>query len=461
MQHYIDNTKNNVLQLGTTESPYHSFAQVQNVVQPGDTVLVKGIYHEVIKWRKSGKSLLSINIILLDITDTDSCIDGKYLLPMAKDERVGAEGLKGNDSPLVLIDASFVIWSVPIKNSRGRGIQFGTDKNTSENGTFTNSVIDGCRTAPIDARNVKDLTISYNRISDTSNYNTKVRDSKKYNYAGCIKTLKVDGLNIIGNVISNHYGNVITPSRGTKNIVIKDNAISDCWGSFIYLHFCNTAKVTSNFIYYTSKWKQSKHAGIVVNNEEEFLEEGNTPGNFTIYENYILGTDNGIALWGNEGSNVITTGIQIFENWIINTSLSPILVRDGRKVKDVKIFKNNISVREDFKGPIIEVKRGYENLVIENNGFPEFWPLETMDNYHVKYSDLYTADTLNEFMQEIQRLTTVDQTEDSDQQKLKLVLRWKLKFNTFKDQYAKELEELYQELKIILEDSDDSLPYMR
>lgn len=449
MQHYIDNTKNNVLQLGTTESPYHSFAQVQNVVQPGDTVLVKGVYHEVVKWRKSGKSLLPITITLLDSIDTDSCIDGKYLLPTANNERVGAEGLKGNDSPLVLIDASFVIWCVPIKNSRGRGIQFGTDKNTSENGTFTNSVIDGCRTAPIDARNVKDLTISYNRISDTSNYNTKVRDSKKYNYAGCIKTLKVDGLNIIGNVISNHYGNVITPSRGTKNIVIKDNAISDCWGSLIYLHFCNTATVIGNFLYYTSNWKQSYHAGIVVNNEEEFIDENNVPGNFTIKNNFILGTDNGIALWGNEGSNIITENIDIFYNWIINTRESAILVRDGKKVKNVKIYNNNLSINSKDTKLFFNIKGGLENLDIKNNGQP-FISTSNYFSYQVKTSDLTTVDSLQDFEKELIRLTTEKPEVDSDEEKLKLVLEWKIKFNNLKEKHEKETEELYQELKTIL-----------
>lgn len=443
MQYHINPQTSGKLFNGSEDNPFTSFAQAEKVAKAGDIFFLTGVISEPIRWTTSGTKENPISFVVKNAKDVVSCIDGKYQFPSAKNERVGAEGLKGNDSTLVLIDASYIVWSVSIKNSRGRGIQVGSEKSKITDIILRDFGINGCRTAPIDARNCKNLVIERSSIIDTSNYNTKVRDSKRYNYAGCIKTLNVDGLTIRNNIISNHYGNVVTPSRNTKNIVIEDNFVFDCWGSLIYLHFCNTAEVRGNYLFYTPGWKQSIHAGIVVNNEEEFLDEGVIPGNFKIHNNYIFGTDNGIALWGNEGADVVTSDIGIFNNYIINTSDSAILVRDGKKVRNVIITNNRLMT----KGRTIEVKGGYDNLTIHTNGFinPLAIPKEISSKTDFTVETIEgTKIMLQEFITLIEKLSHVNQCHVDE---LNVLL------NTLSDEKAKfdaQFAEIMDKIKVII-----------
>lgn len=399
MEYYIDNTKKNTIQDGTKDNPFITFTSALKTIKTSaakTTIWVNGIFNEVVKWNINNTEIKPIT--------PETAIDGRYLLPSGT-TRIGAEKLEGNDRPLVLITGNDILWSIKIINSRGRGIQVGGNANNSFNNVIIdNAIIQGCRTAAIDARNGTSLTISNNSIFDTSNYNTKVRDSAKYNYAGSIKTLSVDGLLVFNNKIFNHYGNVLTPSRGTKNVIIRNNEIFDCWGSLIYLHFVNTCEVYENKIYYTPTWQQSKHAGVVVNNEEEFVNEGSIPGNIIIRNNYILGVDNGIALWGNEGADVITTNIDIFSNVIVNTSDSAILVRDGKKVKNVNIHDNILSV--DKSQTPIKVSGGYTELTFNKNGFTvkPIAEVSSKEDFIVPQSSFTTVNSAQELIAEVDKL---------------------------------------------------------
>lgn len=402
MEYYIDNTKKNTKEDGTKDNPFITFASALRTIKTSatkTTVWVNGVFNEVVKWNIDNTEVKALT--------PETVIDGKYLLPTGT-TRIGAEKLEGNDKSLVLITGNNILWSIKVNNSRGRGLQVGNNANNSFNNVIIDDIfVQGCRTAAIDARNGTNLTISKSSIFDTSNYNTKVRDSAKYNYAGSIKTLNVDGLFVFNNRIFNHYGNVLTPSRGTKNVIIRNNDIFDCWGSLIYLHYVNNCEVYENTIYYTPAWKQSKHAGVVINNEEEFVDEGGVPGNIIIRDNYILGTDNGIGIWGNEGANVITTNIEIFNNIIINTTDSAILIRDGKKVKNVNIHDNILSV--DKSQTPIKVSGGYDELTFNKNGFTvkPIAEASSKEDFIVPQSSFTTVNSAQELLAEVNKLRKI------------------------------------------------------
>lgn len=157
-------------------------------------------------------------------------------------------------------------------------------------------------------------------------------------------------------------------------------------------------------------------------------------------------------MWGNEGTDIVTENILIYENYIINTDYNPILIRDNRKVKNVFIFKNVISIpKTDIKS--INVNGGYDSLKIHSNGFcilPN-QPAEcsSLTDFIVLKSNVFKIDNLDHFKQVIKDLTTPPI--DPEKEKLKKLLAWKEKFNAFKEEYEKRTEELYQELTEIMQ----------
>ena len=363
MQTYIVSENGTTGGDGSEGRPFASMERASAVANPGDRVLVRGTLRKVAKWGKDGIGDAPITIAP---HPDGGRIDGAYMLPAGKAQFVGPTGLERVDKALVLLTASHVKWGVNITQSRGRGVQIGDGKKRVTGCAVNGATLVGIRAAPVDIRGADGVAIVGCATSDTGNYNTTVRDTAAYNVSGCIKTLDSTNVLIEDNDIDQHYGNVVTPSRLTVGITVRGNRIRDCAGSLIYSHFAQDVTIAENILWYSPAWTRI-HDGIVINNEEEFTTEGSRPGNVRILRNLIMGVRNGIAFWGNEGTDVVTDGIEVEGNTVINPTEWALLVRDARKVRNMRVVRNILSATNQR---LIDVRGGDgASIYFEENGY--------------------------------------------------------------------------------------------
>lgn len=410
MQTYIVSANGAATGDGSEGTPFATMDQAEKVAKPGDTVMARGTIKGVAKWNKPGMAEAPITIVS---HPDGGNIDGGYTLPTGKAEFVGPTGLERVDKPLVLVDASHVIWSVDITRSRGRGVQFGLGKKRVTGSALRGAKLTGIRAAPIDIRGADNIVISDNTTRDTGNYNTTVRDTTAYNVSGCIKTLNSTDIVIENNDISQHYGNVLTPSRLTVGIKVLNNRIWDCAGSLIYVHFAQDVLVQGNVLWYGADWTRI-HDGIVVNNEEEFTAEGSKPGTIRIVNNTMLGVRNGIAMWANEGTGIVTDGIEVSGNTVINPVEAALLVRDGRLVKGMTVVGNRFS---SVAGKLLDVRQASGNVVFGGNGYSgdvEAWAKHAND-WKVPTVGALKADSADEVLRLAKVVADVDVDVEEDE----------------------------------------------
>ncbi len=363
MQTYIVSENGTTGGDGSEGRPFASLERASAVANPGDQVLVRGTLRNPVKWGKDGTGGAPITIAP---HPDGGRIDGGYMLPAGKAQFVGPTGLERVDKALVLIAASNVEWTVDVGRSRGRGIQIGDGKKRVGGSTVSGATLAGIRAAPIDIRGADGVIIFGNTTRDTGNYNTTVRDTTAYNVSGCIKTLDSTGVLIEDNDIEQHYGNVLSPSRLTVGITVRRNRIRDCAGSLIYSHFAQDVTIEENILWYSPDWTRI-HDGIVINNEEEFTAEGSRPGQIRILRNLIMGVRNGIAVWANEGADVVTDGIEVEGNIVINAVEWALLVRDARKVRGMRVLRNVLSATNER---LIDVRGGDgASIYFADNGY--------------------------------------------------------------------------------------------
>lgn len=315
----------NQQQTGSEGTPFVGFKGLlaaQQVAQPGDIILLRGpLEYGVVRFSANGAEGAPITVAP---HPDGGHVDGHNDWPRGKAAWTGID-LDGNPTeavhtPLVRILGDYVKWSVPVKNSRGRSIQIGNDKQTVTGTRIADTLISGARTAPIELRNTIGCGVIRCQIEDGSNYYPERadRDINDKNFSGCIKLIgAVDSL-ITDNRIRHHYGNVVTPGRGSRGTKVLRNEIHDCNGSLIYIEWARDVLVEGNVLWYSPEWTMGVHSAIVINNEEEYNQAGHEAAGIRVIGNVALGTSVGMAVWGNEGQDRTVAGIELTDNIFIN-----------------------------------------------------------------------------------------------------------------------------------------------
>ena len=137
MQYVISEIGDATRQEGSEEYPFvgtDGFKQVQSLVLPGDTVVVRGRIMGQVRWTSNG---YSDNLIRIVPHGDGGHIDGGYSYPRGPAAWVAPDGTEGVHSSLVSIRGSYVNWQVPVINSRGRCIQLYTCHGSSITDTAT------------------------------------------------------------------------------------------------------------------------------------------------------------------------------------------------------------------------------------------------------------------------------------------------------------------------------------
>lgn len=318
-----------------------TFAAALADATPGTNIVIRGVLSEQIRWRenKSGSADAPITVTPWD---PQSKIDGRYALPNGSEgitPWIAPDGTKGFHSSLVAINADYVTWGVPVVRSQGRALQLGGTGRRKKGLVVEGGAIQGVRTAPIDIRNVDGATVRELTISDSCNYNRN-KGSGDTNWAGAIKTLDARNVLVENVNIWQHYGNVVTPSRLSDGVTVRNVAVWDSPGAAFYSHYARNVLFDNCLAFFTPNYTGPRSSGFYLNNEEEFTNEGSTPGNVVIDNCMALGTTLGLILGGNEGTTgaaVATDGMTMRNSVLLNCDIGMRLnnnaqVRNGQFV---------------------------------------------------------------------------------------------------------------------------------
>lgn len=337
---------------GSELTPYVGFQgliAVQALAKPGDTILIRGpLEYGVVRWAAHGAP--DAPIVIKPHPDGGQ-LDGHYRWPRGAAAWIGVDvagdATEGVHTPLLRIAGDHTHWQVPILRSRGRLVQLGGDKSRPTVGArVQHTRIEGAMTAMIDIRYARGCAVVDNDISEGSAYYPQRggdRELDEDNVAGCIKTIQATDTTIEGNRIKHHYGNVVTPSRGSDGVLVRNNEIHDCNGTFVYVHWATRVTVEDNVSWYSPAWGGSgfgTHSAYVVNNEHEFLTEGNQAGNVKFLRNIALGTSYGLAVWGNEGEEVLVDGIEATDNSFINCTKAALRTQRNARYRGFVLRRN-------------------------------------------------------------------------------------------------------------------------
>lgn len=359
---------------GSELHPYVGFDgldAVEAIAKPGDTVLLRGEFTGgVVRWRAHGVKGKPITIA--EHPDGGR-INGHHDWPAGPAAWTGID-LDGNPTegvhaPLVRIHGDYVKWSVPVLQSRGRLVQIGGDRARITTGTsIENTLIRSAMTAMIDIRDATACGV-YNCDIDTGSAYYPQRGGGRVlsekNIAGCIKTIRATDITIEGNRIRRHYGNTITPSRGSDGIKVINNEIWDCNGSMVYVHWATNVLVDANVCWYTPGWEMGIHSAYVVNNEEEFHHEDVAAGSVTFRNNIALGTSHGGNIWGNEGKDVMVDGILFEGNAFINCVDHALRTAHNAQYRNF-VLKHNLFVAPK-KSQLFDLRSSHELDMDETN----------------------------------------------------------------------------------------------
>lgn len=324
---------------------YPSFADAMEGIRPGTTVYVRGKVREEIRFprRRSGEEDALISI--LPHPEDGGHIDGGYTMPDDGSDRgwTGPNNERGFHTSLVMLDANFLLWSVDVRQSQGRGIQVGRSGTRVNNVTLENLHVDGARTCPIQVQNCDGIYLNNVSVSDGSNF-SRDRGSGGRNWSGAIKTLDAWNVTLKGCTVWNHWGNVITPSRLSKNILIEDCTVYDCSEAMYYGHYTDGLIIRNCLAYCTPQWgDRPTPGGFVFNNEREFTQEGSRAGRILAEDNIAIGLAYGYAIGGNEGvrgQEVKTHGITLRRNVSLNSRKAELRLSSNAQVEN-GLFSDN------------------------------------------------------------------------------------------------------------------------
>lgn len=360
----VANTGSATQQDGNELTPFvgfKGFMAVQQVAKPGDTILLRGpLEYGVVRFSAGGVAGLPLTV---KQHPDGGCIDGHDEWPRGEAAWTGID-LEGNPTeavhrPLLRITGDYVRWSVPVRNSRGRLVQLGDGKRTVTGSRVVDTQLVGARTAPVELRDTVGCGVIRCQIEDGSNYypDRSERDINEKNFSGCIKLIDaVDSL-IEGNRIRNHYGNVVTPGRGSRGAKVLNNEIHDCNGSLIYVEWCRDVLVEGNIMWYSPAWRLGIHSAIAINNEAEYSVDGHEAANIRIIGNVALGTSVGMAVWGNEGQDRTVAGIELTDNIFVNQIGAGLRTNYNAKFKDF-VGRHNIFAGAD-KSKLLDLRSTY------------------------------------------------------------------------------------------------------
>jgi parallel beta-helix repeat protein len=329
---------------GTSLStPFRTINKAAGIVNPGDTVLVRGgVYQERVQLNRGGIS--SARITFSAYQDEIPVIDGSNLSLGCVEGTVCRVPIFGIGSTGDYI----TVKGFTIKNSAGRGIGVSGDYTVIDNIKVSNSFEAG---------------ISIWRSIGSEVRNSEIWDNVRQNVSHDGTTIWAAGLTAfeshdgkyINNKVYGNHGEGISAWKGTKNFQILGNTVYDNYSVNIYLDNSYNALVENNLVYET---------------ETSYIEP--TAGNTV--ESYVNGKK---VIINNSKGRELATGISISEEDYFGFSAAPSPFEYQPCNLHHNKIRNNIIINTrngiDSYNYLTNCPSGWKDSIIENNTVVDSW----------------------------------------------------------------------------------------
>lgn len=310
---------------GTLAAPFRTIQYATDLVEPGDTVYVRGgVYPEKVSIRKDGTAAAQIRFLAYQ--DERPIIDGAYTIPPIPTDGWINCGDEEADScyhygPLVVIQGSYLTFAgFDIYRSAGRGllIRDATHIAIQDNRIHEN------RYAAVKMVGVSHILFEENDVWGNGNFAPYDRPPQDPTWPVTINADSAHHIVYRRNRIFNNWGEGLSTGRlDAHHIRVEDNLFFDNYSAQLYLHRAADVTVERNFIYCTNDptyWRSGKPApGIAVNNEAQFDEKTDLVlTNTEVLNNVVVGCGWNFAIWTTGGSKDLTVAHNTFVNAVSN-----------------------------------------------------------------------------------------------------------------------------------------------
>ena len=343
---------------GSELTPYGAQEAIDKAL-PGDTILLRGVFHEVVRLAGTYDPTAPLTI---DRHPDGATIDGNFDLP-----RPGAnaklmtapDGTTGHYGPLVRITGKHIRWHrVDVRNSWGRGVQV-SDTSDVELANFT---VDWSRNSGVQLHTVERVTCRNVKNFHAGCYYQERRDPSKYNWPVAFsvlfgKNMIIDGCTSIGN-----FGEGFALGRGTSDSFVANSTFANNMAPNLYLHHSVRCLATRNLIYCDGSGFIS--SGVVVNNEDNFP-DAPTVDAMLVTNNIAVGCSKNFAIWNNETLDVKSTGVRFLFNTSINATDAGFLLRT--KGASAPEFIGNLVYQKN--GRAVELAGQPEGYIFSRNAW--------------------------------------------------------------------------------------------
>jgi len=337
---------------GTADEPLATIGRAAALVEPGETVVVRGgIYREQVKLTRGGT--MDAPVIFMAYEQETPIIDGEGL---DIDKR----------SALILIekDADHVtITGFTVRNSSGVGIKI--------YGDYVR--IAGCRVTNVDyqgltTRGTTGVQYLGNEVWETCRMN--LPKEREGGWPAAMTAWESSGVTYLGNTVHDNHGEGISAWLGSEDCRMLNNTVYDNWSVNIYLDNSKRALVEGNLVY-TTRTSFSSHRdpaiGIAIADEDySYGDSGWTPqgGGHVVRNNIILNCSRGISFYQYvEGSGL--KNCTFANNTILGAWQCGVRALGGEHAR-THFMNNIVVVREDAH--VLEVTRP-DGLDFDHNLF--------------------------------------------------------------------------------------------
>ncbi len=271
---------------GSPEAPFATIGKAAEVVQPGDTVMVRGgTYRERVTFGRGGSEAEPIAFIAYQ--DEVPVIDGEGLA-VARDEAL-VTMKEGADH--------VALSGFTVRNSSGAAMKIYGDHATVMGCKVTQAEYQG-----IQIRGAAEVRCIGNEIWNVCRMNAE--RELEGGWPAALAAWESKEVSFIGNVVHDNHGEGISAWKGAEDCIIMGNQVYDNWSVNVYLDNAKRALVAANFIYSTADAFTSHRdppIGVAVA-DEDYSEWGGEGwkadgGEHVVRNNIILNCSRGISFW--------------------------------------------------------------------------------------------------------------------------------------------------------------------
>jgi hypothetical protein len=317
---------------GSELSPY-SLPAALALAKPGDTVMLRGVFHEVLTL---SKTYTSASPLTVRAHPDGATIDGQFKLPAMPADlgqtQTAPDGTKANYKPLVSVTGKFInVDGLVICNSQGRGIGVSNTSNVN----LSNLTVEWSRNAGVHLHTVQNVVLYRVVNRHAGCYYQALRDPNLYNWPVAFNVLYSKNVRIEECESSDNWGEGLSLGRGTADSTVTRSTLSNNMALQLYLHRSERCQAVGNLVYCDGSGFISP--GIVINNEDNFT--GTVANHILVANNIIAGCAHNLGVWGNEASGATSQAIDFLLNTSVNSRDGGLLLR-ARGARGVRVIGN-------------------------------------------------------------------------------------------------------------------------